>query len=63
MKNFIKSFAVVVLSILRVWMLLIGGLVMVVGSSVVSMGKFVFWLGGGIVGFADKYAGYIKKLV
>ena len=56
MKNFIKSFAVVVLSILRVWFLLVGGLLSVVGS-------FLSWLGGGIVGFATKYAGYIKKMI
>jgi hypothetical protein len=56
MKTFIKGIAVVVLSLLRVWFLLVGGLLSGVGG-------FLAWLGGGIVGFADKYAGYIKKLV
>jgi hypothetical protein len=56
MKNLIKSFAVVVLSLLRVWMLLIGGLLSGVGG-------FLAWLGGGIVGFAAKYAKVIKNLI
>lgn len=56
MKNFIKSFAVVVLSLLRVWFLLVGGLLSVVGG-------FLAWLGGGIVSFAAKYAKVIKEII
>lgn len=56
MKQFIKGICVVVLSILRVWMLLIGGLLSGVGG-------FLAWLGGGIVGFAAKYAKVIKNLI
>lgn len=56
MKNFVKSFAVVVLSLLRVWFLLVGGLLLGVGG-------FLAWLGGGIVGFAAKYAKVIKEII
>lgn len=56
MRDFIKSFAVVILSLLRVWFLVIGGLAL-------GLGKFAVWFGGSIVGFADKYAKVIKNLL
>jgi len=56
MKSFFKSLAVVILSLLRVWFLLIGGLLL-------GVGKFLSWFGGEIVGFATRYADYIAKLL
>ena len=56
MKNFIKSLVVVVLSILRVWFLLFGGVVL-------GVGRFLAWFGGEVVGLATKYALLIKKMI
>jgi len=56
MKNFIKAVCVVVLSVLRVWFLLFGGVVL-------GVGRFLAWFGGEVVGFATKYSGYITKLL
>jgi len=56
MKQFFKSLAVVILSLLRVWFLFVGGLLL-------GVGRFLAWFGSEIVGFAAKYAGYIAKLL
>ena len=56
MKQFFKSLAVVILSLLRAWFLLVGGLFL-------GVGRFMAWLGGEIVGLAAKYGNYIKKII
>ena len=56
MKQFFKSLAVVILSLLRVEFLLVGGLLL-------GVGKFLAWFGSEIVGFATRYGEIIKKML
>lgn len=56
MKSFLKSLAVVILSLLRVEFLAVGGLLL-------GVGKVLSWFGGGIVAIAAKYGEVIKKMI